>query len=352
MKRIFNTGLILTALTIAGIQGINGQASSDNLRIEPEIGKVLREYYDAYTRRDIPGTLRLFIDNGFAYNSAGGYSDNTQLKQEFRVSLGSTTAAASKDTFEVEDLKVISVTADTAVANYTLKTKQEVSGKSTVWNERSTNVLVRRDGRWQIVADHTSRLPVPVEPIVSGLPVGWRRTPANSSNGYSITVDTNVKHEGGASALIKLNCAGESDFGSLGQVIAADEYRGKRIRYSGWLKTENTDAAGLWLRIDGDRRSLGFDNMLDRAVKDTTTWKRYEVVLDVPAEAVNIVFGTLVSGKGQAWVDDLKFEIVANGVASTNQLSPEAMRQENPRVPKKSDNKQPVNLGFENGVIP
>jgi ketosteroid isomerase-like protein len=332
---------------------VHGQTNDENAKLAGEVGKILREYCDAYSRRDIPATIRLFADNGFAYSSsAGGYMTNTELKQTFRTSLGSSIAAATKDTFEIEDLKVISVTPDTAVANYTLRSKTEQDGKATGSVDRTTNVLVRRDGRWQIVADHTSRMPVPLAPVISGLPVGWWRTPANSSNAYLIAVDTNVKHEGQASALIKLGCGEESDFGSLGQVIAADEYRSKRIRYSGWLKTENADAVGLWLRIDGDRRTLGFDNMMDRPVRNTTGWKQYEVVLDVPAEAVNIVFGTLVNGKGQAWVDDLKLEIVASTVASTNQLSAEAMGQENTRVPKRSDNKQPVNLGFENGTVP
>ena len=147
-------------------------------------------------------------------------------------------------------------------------------------------------------------------------------------------------------------CGDENEFGSLGQVIAADDYRSKRVRLSGWLKTENADSVGLWMCVDGIRRMLGFDNMMNRAVKGTTDWKQFEVVLDIPAEAVNIVFGTLIAGKGQVWVDDLKLEIVGSSVLSTNLLSPEQMGLDNPRVQKKSDIKQPVNLGFENGTIP
>ncbi len=58
--------------------------------------------------------------------------------------------------------------------------------------------------------------------------------------------------------------------------------------------------------MDGNRRTLGFDNMLNRAVTGTTDWKQFEVVLDVPTEAVNIVIGAFLSGKGQMWADDLK----------------------------------------------
>lgn len=351
MKRIFITTLILAIYVITGIQNINGQTNGDTSKIEAEIGKVLRDYYDAFSRRDFAVTSAIYADDGFVYQD--GYSTNKQVKAEIRAYLQSPAAANSKDLYEMEDLKVFAVTTDTAMANYTVITKSEQNGKIDVRRDRSTNVFVRRDGRWQIIADHTSRLPKPIEPTISGLPVGWQRAPSNSSNGYSIIVDTNIKHGGKASAAIKFTCGDENGFGSLSQVISADEYRGKRVRLSGWLKTENTNAAGLWMRVDGNRRLLGFDNMLNRAVKGTTDWKRYEVVLDVPSEAVNIFFGTIVDGKGQVWVDDVNLEIVGNNVPPTNQLSPEQMRlDDSNRNPKNSDIKQPVNLGFENGTIP
>ncbi len=353
MRQIFMTTLILAALVLA--QNINGQdkAGSDNAKLGAEISKVLRDYYDAFSRRDAAVTSSIYADNGFAYSSESGYENNKQVKEEVRSYLRSPMAANSKDSYEMEDLKVLAVTNDTAIANYTVISKTELNGKTDVRRDRTTNVLVRRDGRWQIVADHTSRLPNPVEPTVSGMPVGWIRTPSYSSNSYSMTVDTTIKHDGKASAAIKFTCGAESEFGSLAQAIAADDYRGKRVRLSGWLKTENADSVGLWMRLDGNRRTLGFDNMMTRAVKGTTDWKQYEVVLDVPAEAVNIVFGTLISGKGEVWADDFKLEIVGQDVRSTNLLSPEQMRLDDPnRNPKKSDIKQPVNLGFENGTIP
>ncbi len=344
------TTLILAALVFA--QNINGQVNGDTAKLETEISKVLRDYYDAFSRRDAAAMFSILADNGFSYES-GNYQNNIQTKEELRVYLQSPMATNSKDSFEMEDLKVLSVTNDTAMANYTVISKNELNGKITIWRDRSTNVFVRRDGRWQIFADHSSPLPKPLEPTVSGMPVGWIRTPSSGSNGYSMMVDTTIKHGGKASAAIKFTCADESEFGSLAQSVAADDYRGKRIRLSGWLKTENADSAGLWMRLDGNRRLLGFDNMMTRAVKGTTDWKQFEVVLDISAEAVNIVFGTLISGKGQVWADDFKLEVVGNNVASTNLLSPEQMRLDDPnRNPKKSDIKQPVNLGFENGTIP
>lgn len=86
---------------------------------------------------------------------------------------------------------------------------------------------------------------------------------------------------------------------------------GKRIKYSGWIRTESVTRpfAGLWWRVDGEQGSLAFDNMQDRGITGTTPWKRYEIVLDVPKEAVNINFGALHGGDGTAWFDSLEVEI-------------------------------------------
>jgi len=352
MKQIFIATLLLAAFVLTAAQSAIGQTNTnDNTKLEAEVGKLLRDFYDAVSRRD-PAAMNLIADNGFFYDTENGYAASGQIKEEFISYLKSPAAAGRKMSYEIEDLKVISAGGETVIANYRVIEKSEENGKTDVRRERYTNVFARRDGRWQLVAEHTSRLPKPLEPTIAGMPVGWRRTPSDSSNLYSMTVDTNVKHGGKASASIKFTCGEENVFGSLAQSVAADDYRGKRVRLTGWLKTENAKEAGLWMRVDGERQMLGFDNMLSRAVKGTTDWKQYQVVLDVPAEAVNIFFGTVTAGAGQVWADDFKLEIVGQEVPTTNQLSAEDMKREYPnRNRKKSDAKQPVNLGFENGAI-
>lgn len=186
------------------------------------------------------------------------------------------------------------------------------------------------------------------------MPIGWRITPSgeNAAN-YKLTVDASVKHGGKASANIKGTCAeNDSDWVSLAQSIAADEFRGKRVRLSGWLKTDAVNKAGLWMRVDGKKTQLGFDNMDDRAVTGTTEWKQYAVVLDVPAEAVNLYFRTLVQGAGNVWADDFKLEIVGTDAASTNKMTAEEMKNEcNCNNGKPDANKKTVNLDFENGAV-
>jgi hypothetical protein len=109
---------------------------------------------------------------------------------------------------------------------------------------------------------------------------------------------------------------GINGFGTLMQkniLIGRFNFGGKRVRMTGLLRSKNVkDWAGFWMRVDQDGlgHSLAFDNMSDRAIKGTTGWKKYEIVLDVPKEATALAFGALLSGSGQIWFDDINFEVV------------------------------------------
>src|SRR5206468_564352 len=88
--------------------------------------------------------------------------------------------------------------------------------------------------------------------------------------------------------------------------------------------------AGLWMRVDGDKgKTLEFDNMQSRPIKGNTGWKRYEIVLDVPAEANLIALGMLMSSSGQAWMEDVRFEEVATSVPTTSSQSALPKRPQN-----------------------
>jgi hypothetical protein len=110
-------------------------------------------------------------------------------------------------------------------------------------------------------------------------------------------------------------------FGAFCQTIAAEDYRGKRIRFSAALKATNvTDGwGGLWLRIDGARldETLAIDTMEDRPLVGTTGWQEHALVLDVAAAAATISFGAGLSGKGELLVSQLAFEEVGSEVPVT-----------------------------------
>ena len=89
---------------------------------------------------------------------------------------------------------------------------------------------------------------------------------------------------------------------------------------TGFVKSENiTSWAGLWFRVDSKDGgpSLSFDNMQNRAIKGTTDWKEYEIILDVPKNASTLNFGALLDGTGKLWFDNIKIEIVSDITKST-----------------------------------
>ncbi len=129
-----------------------------------------------------------------------------------------------------------------------------------------------------------------------------------------------VQHGSADGGFLYGNGVSPSGFGTWRRSMDADEYRTKRIRLSAYVRTEDVEKwAGLWMRIDSrDRRSLAFDNMENRAIKGTTDWTRYEVVLDVPEAATLISFGTLLEGDGKVWTGSLQLDTVGQDVPVTD----------------------------------
>jgi len=134
-----------------------------------------------------------------------------------------------------------------------------------------------------------------------------------------------VARSGNASGQIAALSDGQS-FGSLTQSVRADSLRGKRVRFTAWVKTREVgqpgsqNGASLWMRVDGGGGSLGFDNMSTRSVRGTSDWTRHSIVLDVPDDAVGILLGMLLNSTGDAWVDDATLEIVDTQLPTTNTM--------------------------------
>jgi hypothetical protein len=152
------------------------------------------------------------------------------------------------------------------------------------------------------------------------VPTGWFNA-GSKPQSYEMGIDKGAGQSGKNAATIKSKDAKIEGFGTLMQQCKPDQYLGKRVRMTGYVKSEKVESwAGLWLRVDqsGSQQSLSFDNMQGRPIKGTTAWKKYEIVLDVPANASLIAFGALLNGTGQIWFDTITFEIVDSKVPTTD----------------------------------
>lgn len=142
---------------------------------------------------------------------------------------------------------------------------------------------------------------------------------------YKIYLDSTNAKSGKYSAVIE-STGDQSQFKAL-SVNLPNNYKGKSIRLSGYIKTENvTDGyAGLWMRIDP---KVAFYNMHDRGVTGTSDWNKYEITLQLAAEKTDrIIIGGLLVGKGKMWLDDLKVSIDGKDLndASIEIYTPEAL---------------------------
>lgn len=121
--------------------------------------------------------------------------------------------------------------------------------------------------------------------------------------------ESGKQHLTALSNLKKLDTSRGAGFGVFSGMFPVEVARGKKIKFSGWIKTENLEGgwAGLWWRVDGP--TAAFDNMEDRGPRGTEDWKQYAIELDVPEDAEGIVFGLIMPGTGKSWFDGLRIEV-------------------------------------------
>ena len=138
-------------------------------------------------------------------------------------------------------------------------------------------------------------------PHAGSIPTGWGGSPVGT-----VFVDNEIVHGGRSAARLERTAESANTFSTLSKGIPIN-FSGASIEWRGFLRTENvSDYVGLWLREDGDKPSLAFDNMQQRQVKGTHDWTEYSIILPLHPDAKQLAFGVLVSGTGKVWVDDLQ----------------------------------------------
>ena len=161
---------------------------------------------------------------------------------------------------------------------------------------------------------------VPAADAAAQVPAGWLLSGANADL-YRMRLDRDVVHSGEAS--MRLEARGnrrDREWAVTVQMIDASAFRGQRVRLSGYLKSDDLGSGGLWMRIDGivdgEAAQIAVDNAEDRRLTDERDWTRQDIVLDVPEESVTILYGAMIAGDGELWVDGLTLEAVT-GVETT-----------------------------------
>jgi len=166
---------------------------------------------------------------------------------------------------------------------------------------------------------------------------------------YTVDIDHSVAHSGTASARIAFTDTDRLHqpkyYAYISTRIPADIFRGKRVRLSAYMRTVSaTVGIELWMKVPGTIEGTPTDPYIPmswddtqygyRNVFGTKDWVNEAMVLDIPPEADYLVFGVRTGNYGQAWVDDVRLEVVGPDVPTTGRES----------------SRQGENLDFEQGL--
>jgi hypothetical protein len=126
------------------------------------------------------------------------------------------------------------------------------------------------------------------------------------------------------------NANGEQGHATLMQTLSGKQYSGKRVCFSGFLRSANVvGSATIWLRADDDKGRFTKFNNLEKVqpggvLKGTTDWSSRAIVLDVPESTDTLNFGFYLYGTGEAWFCGFELQVVGNDVPVTRPLGAKA----------------------------
>lgn len=179
------------------------------------------------------------------------------------------------------------------------------------------------------------------------IPKSWFKA-GNNPKAFKVGLDAKIFRHGTKSAFIESIDKQPTGFCTLMQTFSDPAYSGKRVKMTGYIKSEGkADTTLMWVRIDDYEKKVmaDFDNMQKRPIKGTSDWNKYEIVFDVPASKCTINFGLVLAGSGKAWIDNVSFEIVDK---STNKTAINTGSQLPSSLSMKEVPAKTANLDFEN----
>ena len=160
------------------------------------------------------------------------------------------------------------------------------------------------------------------EPEIERVPVAWNINSPDDPR-HKLRSDTSEVWNGSSSALMTATRSGNPYVGSfMWQAVSAANYKGSRVRFSAYLKT---DAAtfGAYLVVRAEDRMgevIAFDNMEGRWTGGNSGWQGFADVLDIPATADVLIHGVGLARAGSVRIDSAALETVDKGVRVTSAI--------------------------------
>ena len=166
MKKIFAIAMVILATAFFAA----AQTPADK-RVEAELLRIQREMIDTSLRGDKSAFERYTADTYIETDFNGAVTTRARILDNFL-----TPPPSMKPTLEIQDVQV-HVYGDTTVMSSRGNYRAEANGQKITNSFRTTDVWLRRDGRWQLIASHDSQIPpervaVSVDPKIFDAYVG------------------------------------------------------------------------------------------------------------------------------------------------------------------------------------
>lgn len=125
----------------------------DRAAMEAEVTKASSDYTEMIRRRDVAAIERVLTDEYVSTNEAGQIRNKAQDLERQKNNPYKIESLAMSD----QKVRVYGSNIAVETGKVTFKGADK-NGKTTAGSERYTSTWIRRDGRWQIIADHISSI--------------------------------------------------------------------------------------------------------------------------------------------------------------------------------------------------
>jgi len=148
VKQIFAIAMAILAIAFSAA----AQTLADK-QVEAELLRIQREMIDTSLRGDKSAFERYAADTYIETDFNGAVTTRARILDNFL-----TPPPSMKPTLEIQDVQV-QVYGDTAVMSSRGNYRAEANGQKITDSFRTTDVWLRHDGRWQLIASHDSQIP-------------------------------------------------------------------------------------------------------------------------------------------------------------------------------------------------
>lgn len=144
------------------------------------------------------------------------------------------------------------------------------------------------------------------------IPLGWREVGQNKASGHRFTRSTQAARQGrygGELRRISDMRYGEL-LGTVYQRLDATPFRNQRVKLTAWARAEKEgwgSEASLWLNVpkEGGDGTSAFSQYRAKTSVSGSSWQAYELEIQVPADADQLLLGASVAGDLTLFLDDV-----------------------------------------------